>query len=308
MLHKVEVDLGGRKLSIESGKMAKQANGAVVVRSGDAVVLVSACMADQPKPGAGFFPLTVDYREYTYAAGKIPGGFIKREGRMSEKETLTSRLIDRPVRPLFPEGFACETQIIAMVVSADPEQDPDKLAIIGAGAALAISDIPFEHVLGAVRVGLVNGVLIANPTYSESRESFLNIVVAGTEGGIVMVEAGAAQVSEEQVLAAIEFGHECCRKIAATIKKMAAACGKTKRIYTPAPVNQELAAQIAAEAKADLKDALNTQKYPKLESYAKVAAIKKRILEAIPEEQRPEAGKIFNNLKEQIFREEMLNE
>jgi polyribonucleotide nucleotidyltransferase len=308
MVHTFEVDLNGRKITLETGKMAKQANGAVVVRSGDAVVLVSACSNEEPKAGAQFFPLTVDYREYTYAAGKIPGGFIKREGRMSEKETLTSRLIDRPIRPLFPEGFACETQIIAMVVSADPEQDPDKLAIIGAGAALAISDIPFEHVLGAVRVGLLNGVLIANPTYSESRESSLNIVVAGTEGGIVMVEAGASQVSEAQVLEAIEFGHDCCRKIAATIKKMVAACGKKKRVYTPAPVNQELHDLITSQAKSELKDALNTQKYPKLESYAKVAEVKKRTIEALPEEQRAEAGKIFNALKEQIFREEMLNE
>src|SRR5882672_5000700 len=308
MSHIVEIDLHGSKVSIETGHVAKQAHGSVIVRSGESVVLVTACSNAEPKPGANFFPLTVDYREYTYAAGKFPGGFIKREGRMSEKETLTCRLIDRPVRPLFPEGFACETQIIAMVISADPEQDPDKLAIIGAGAALAISDIPFEHVLGAVRVGLVNGVLIANPTYSESRESLLNIVVAGTEGGIVMVEAGASQVSEAQVLEAIEFGHDCCRKIAATIKKMVAACGKTKRIYTPPPVNQELHDQISAKCLADLKDALNTQKYPKLESYAKVAALKKLTLEALPEEQRVEGGKIFNNLKEQIFREEMLNE
>src|ERR1051326_8332708 len=154
MLHTVEVDLGGRKLTLESGKIAKQANGAVIVRSGDAVVLVTACMAEQPKPGAGFFPLTVDYREYTYAAGKIPGGFIKREGRLSEKEVLTSRLIDRPVRPLFPEGFVNETQIIAMVLSADPEQDPNSLAIVGAAAALAISDIPFPYGLGGVRVGM----------------------------------------------------------------------------------------------------------------------------------------------------------
>jgi polyribonucleotide nucleotidyltransferase len=139
MVHTFEVDLNGRKITLETGKMAKQANGAVVVRSGDSVVLVTACANEEPKPGAAFFPLTVDYREYTYAAGKIPGGFIKREGRMSEKETLTCRLIDRPIRPLFPEGFACETQIIAMVISADPEQDPDKLAIVGAAAALAIS-------------------------------------------------------------------------------------------------------------------------------------------------------------------------
>ncbi len=307
MVHTFEVDLNGRKITLETGKMAKQANGAVVVRSGDAVVLVTACANEEPKAGAAFFPLTVDYREYTYSAGKIPGGFIKREGRMSEKETLTSRLIDRPVRPLFPEGFACETQIIAMVVSADPEQDPDKLAIIGAGAALAISDIPFEHVLGAVRVGLVNGVLIANPTYAESRESILNIVVAGTEGGIVMVEAGASQVSEAQVLEAIEFGHDCCRKICGAIQKMVAACGKTKRVYTPPPVNQDLY-KLVSQSKADLKDALNTQKYPKLESYAKIAEVKKRTIEALPEEQRVEAGKVFNILKEEIFREEMLKE
>ena len=308
MVQTFEVDLNGRKITLETGKMAKQANGAVVVRSGDSVVLVTACANAEPKPGAAFFPLTVDYREYTYAAGKIPGGFIKREGRMSEKETLTSRLIDRPVRPLFPEGFSCETQIIAMVVSADPEQDPDKLAIVGAGAALAISDIPFEHVLGAVRVGLVNGVLVANPTYSESRESALNIVVAATEGGIVMVEAAATQVSESQVLEAIEFGHDCCRKIARVIQQMVAACGKPKRAYTPPPLNKELYDLISAQSKAALKDALDTRKYPKLESYAKVAELKKQVVDALPEEQRPEAGKVFNILKEEIFRDEMLNE
>src|SRR2546423_10192095 len=167
MHHIVEVDLGGRKITLETGKMAKQANGAVVVRCGDSVVLVSACMSDQPKTGANFFPLTVDYREYTYAAGKIPGGFIKREGRMSEKEILTSRLIDRPLRPLLPEGFLNEAQIIAMVLSADPETDPAVLAMVGAGAALAISDIPFFHLATAVRVGMIEGKYIANPTYSE---------------------------------------------------------------------------------------------------------------------------------------------
>src|SRR5579864_4062486 len=218
MIHTFEVDLGDRKITLETGRMAKQANGSVVVRSGDSVVLVSACGNEEPKPGAGFFPLTVDYREYTYAAGKIPGGFIKREGRPSEKEILTSRLIDRPIRPLFPEGFLNETQIIAMVMSADPEQDPNSLAIAGAAAALAISDIPFAYVLAGVRVSMKDGRYIANATYSESRESKLNIVVAGTEEGIVMVEAGAQQVSEEEVLGAIEFGHDCCKKIAAVVK------------------------------------------------------------------------------------------
>src|SRR5436309_9904125 len=163
MKHEASVELaGGKILRFETGHLAKQAHGSCIVRMGDNVVLGTACANPEPRTGIDFFPLTVDYREYTYAGGRIPGGFIKREGRMSEKETLTSRMIDRPNRPLFPEGFACETQIIAMVVSADPEQDPDKLAIIGAGAALAISDIPFEHILGAVRIGLVNGVLIAN--------------------------------------------------------------------------------------------------------------------------------------------------
>src|SRR5512132_1112568 len=156
MIHTFEVDLGDRKITLETGKMAKQANGAVVVRSGDSVVLVTACGAEEPKPGAQFFPLTVDYREYTYAAGKIPGGFIKREGRPSEKEVLTSRLIDRPIRPLFPEGYSHETQVIGMVLSADPERDPGPLAIVGTAASLAISDIPFHHVLGAVRVSQVD--------------------------------------------------------------------------------------------------------------------------------------------------------
>src|SRR6476659_5129018 len=166
MLHSVEVDLGnGRVLTIESGKMAKQANGSVIIRSGESVVLVTACTAPEPKPNANFFPLTVDYREYTYSAGRFPGGFIKREGRPSEKEILTSRLIDRPIRPLFPEGFSHETQVIGLVMSADPQRDPGTLALIGAAASLAISEIPFHHVLGAVRVGRVDGKLIAMPSY-----------------------------------------------------------------------------------------------------------------------------------------------
>ncbi len=306
MVHQVEVDLDGRSITFETGKMAKQANGAVVVRSGDAAVLVTACMADEAKPGAGFFPLTVDYREYTYAAGKIPGGFIKREGRPSEKEILTSRLIDRPIRPLFPDGFLHETQIIAMVLSADPEQDPNSLAIAGAAAALAISDIPFPYVLGGVRVGMRDRQFVANPTYTEGRESKLNIVVAGTEDGIVMVEAGAQQTQEADVLAAIEYGHECCKKIAAGIRELVALAGKPKREYTPPGLNEELYQRTRQTAGEELTDALNTQKYPKLESYARVAAIRKRVVEAESEEVREEAGKCFDALKERIFRDEML--
>ena len=308
MLHTVEIDLGGRIITLETGKMAKQANGSVVVRSGDSVVLVTACMAEEPKPGAGFFPLTVDYREYTYSAGKIPGGFIKREGRPSEKEILTSRLIDRPVRPLFPEGFLNETQIIAMVMSADPEQDPNSLAIAGAAAALAISDIPFSYVLAGVRVSMKDGQYTANATYTESRESKLNIVVAGTEQGIVMVEAGAQQVSEEEVLGAIEFGHDCCKKIAAGIRKLVELAGKKKREFTSPVPNAEIYAAVEKTAREDLADALNTQKYEKLESYARVHAVKKKVLEGFTDEQRPEAAKCIDALKERIFRDEMLKQ
>jgi polyribonucleotide nucleotidyltransferase len=309
MLHSVEVDLGGgRTITLETGKMAKQANGSVIVRSGESVVLVTACSNPEPKVGANFFPLTVDYREYTYSAGRFPGGFIKREGRMSEKETLTCRLIDRPIRPLFPEGYSNETQVIGLVLSADPVRDPSTLAIIGAGAALAISDIPFEHVLAGVRVGMVDGKLTANPTYEETKASKVGIVVAGTEGGIVMVESGAQQATEAEVLAAIEFGHDCCKKIAKGIQELMKKAGKTKRAYTPPAINQALYDQIAKAVSVELKDALNTQKYEKLDSYARVDACKKKAMEGIPEEQLPEAKKLFDALKERIFRDEMLKE
>src|SRR5580765_6654247 len=175
----VTVELhGGKSIHFETGKLAKQAHGSCIVRIGENVVLATACANPDPREGIDFFPLTVDYREYTYAAGRIPGGFIKREGRPSEREILTSRQIDRPIRPLFPEGFLNETQIIAMVLSADPEQDPNSLAIVGTAAALAISDIPFQYVMAGVRVGMKDGAYTANPTYEEARASKLNIVVA----------------------------------------------------------------------------------------------------------------------------------
>jgi polyribonucleotide nucleotidyltransferase len=309
MLQSVEVDLGGGQIiTLESGKMAKQANGAVIVRSGDSVVLVTACTADEPKPGANFFPLTVDYREYTYSAGRFPGGFIKREGRPTEKEILTSRLIDRPIRPLFPEGYSNETQVIGMVLSADPQRDPSTLAIIGAGAALAISDIPFHHVLGGVRVGLIDGKYVANPTYDETKTAKVNIVVAGTDQGIVMVESGSQQATEEEVLGAIEFGHNCCKVLAEGIRELVKKCGKPKRAFEPPQINQELYEQISKSIRAELQDALNTQKYEKLESYRRVDEAKKKALEGIPEEQQDEAGDLFDRLKERIFRDEMLKD
>jgi polyribonucleotide nucleotidyltransferase len=306
MLHKVEIDLFGTLLSIESGVMAKQADGSVVVRSGDNVVLVAACTSGRPRPGAGFFPLTVDYREYTYSAGKFPGGFIKREGRPTEKEILTSRLIDRPIRPLFPEGFNHETQIVGMVLSAEAERDPAPLAIAGAAAALAISSIPFHELLGAVRVGSINGQFIANPTYAQTKESPINITVAGTETGVVMVEAGAKHVIEEEVLRALEFGHECCKKIIAGIRELMAKCGKAKAEYVGPVVNEAMFTRIDEAMRAELTDALDTRKYSKLESYARVDDAHDKAIALFEEEEQEEAGKLFDRLKERIFRDEML--
>jgi polyribonucleotide nucleotidyltransferase len=307
MIHTVDIDLFGKTITLETGRMAKQANGAVIVKTGDSVVLVTACSTEEPKATASFFPLTVDYREYTYAAGRFPGGFIKREGRPSEKEILTSRMIDRPIRPLFPEGYLNETQIIGMVLSADPDRDPSTLAIIGAAASLAISDIPFEHVLGAVRVAIVNGSMVAEPSYAESRDASFSIIVTGTEQGIVMVEAGGEGVTEDKVVDAIDFGHDCCRKIIAGIRELQAKAGKTKRTYTPAPIIEELYNKISTAVRADLTDAMNTQKYKKLESYHRVAELKKRVADAEDEDKRSLAVSYFDRLKETIFREEILS-
>src|SRR6267142_131707 len=198
-LQKREIQIGSRRISIETGKLAKQADGSVLVRSGDTVVLVTACHAANPREGIDFLPLTVDYREYTYASGRIPGGFFKREGKPSEKEVLTSRLIDRPVRPLFPAGWRYETQIIALVLSADTENDSDVLAITGASAALALSEIPLEKTIAGVRIGLIDGSYLVNPTYPERKQSRIDLIVAGSRDGIVMVEAGAREVSEDEV-------------------------------------------------------------------------------------------------------------
>src|SRR6202171_6353924 len=188
---------GGKQISFETGKLAKQAHGAAVVRLGENVVLATATANPDPREGIDFFPLTVDYREYTYAGGRFPGGLIKREGRMSEREVLTSRQIDRPVRPMYAEGFKCETQVITFVLSADSSNDPDVLGINAASCALTLSDIPFLGPLGAVRVGQIGGQFVVNPTYDEMRESLLNIMVVGTADGIVMIESGAKEVKEE---------------------------------------------------------------------------------------------------------------
>ena len=202
---------------------------------------------------------------------------------MSEKETLTCRLIDRPIRPLFPEGFRHETQIIGLVLSAETERDPAPLAMVGAGAALGISNIPFHEVLGAVRVGKVDGKFVANPTYAQTKESSISLIVAATETGVVMVEAGAKHVDEEEVLSALEFGHECCKKIVAGIRQLMALCGKPKYEFISPAINEEMLNQIDAMVRTELTDALDTKKYSKLESYSRVDALHAKVEESFPE-------------------------
>src|SRR5690348_15431029 len=308
MVEQNSLELGGRKLTFETGKMAKQAHGAIVARYGDTVVLATACM-DTHATEKDFLPLTVDYREYTYAAGKIPGGFFKREGRPSERETLTSRLIDRPLRPLFPEGYATETQVVAMVLSADSENDPDVIGVTAASAALYISKIPFNNPIAAVRVGLIDGKLIINPTVAEQKTSLVNIVIAGSEQAIVMVESGALEVSEDTVAEALEFGHAAIKKIVGAIKELQSRVNVQKVAVTPPAFDEAFYKDMKSKYETRLRDALDTAKHPKLESYGMVDAIHKEIIEAIPEEdedKRKLAGRAFERLRERIFRDDML--
>jgi len=300
---------GGKTLSFETGKLAKQAHGSAVVRMGDNVVLATAVANPEPREGIDFFPLTVDYREYTYAGGRIPGGFIKREGRMSEREVLTSRQIDRPIRPMFEDGFKCETQVIAFVLSADTENDPDVVGINAASAALTLSDIPFLGPVGAVRVGLVEGRLIVNPTYAEMRESLLNIMVVGTSEAIVMIESGAKEVKEETVVDAIEFAHTEIKKICAAINELRAKVGKPKRKVTPPEFDQAYYDGLKSKIGARLADALDTQKHPKSESYELVRAFEKELVDAVPEddaEGKAKVKKYFETLRERIFRDQVI--
>src|SRR5579872_5781014 len=234
-----ELHVGQNTLRLETGKLAKQAGGSVIVRYGDSVVLVTACRAGSAREGIDFLPLTVDYREYTYASGRIPGGFFKREGKPSEKEVLTSRVIDRPIRPLFPSGWRYETQIIAMVLSADTENDTDVLAITGASAAIALSDIPFQKTIAGVRVGLVDDRYVINPTFDQRKNSRIDIVIAGSRDAIVMVEAGAKEVTEEQVVGALEAGHAAIRTIVAAIDDIAKESGKTKQTVSKREIGHE---------------------------------------------------------------------
>jgi polyribonucleotide nucleotidyltransferase len=300
---------GGKQISFETGKLAKQAGGAAVVRLGDNVVLATATANADPREGIDFFPLTVDYREYTYAGGRFPGGFIKREGRMSEREVLTSRQIDRPVRPMFAEGFKCETQVIAFVLSADTDNDPDVCGINAASCALTLSDIPFLGPIGAVRVGLVNGQFIVNPTYTEMRESLLNIMVVGSAEAIVMIESGAKEVKEETVVDAIEFGHNEIKKICAGITELQAKAGKKKRTVEPPKFDDAYYNDLKKKVGKDLAEALDTQKHPKAESYTLAKELKKKLQAEIPEDDKAALDKLkqyYEVLRERIFREQVI--
>jgi polyribonucleotide nucleotidyltransferase len=280
-----------------------------VARYGDTVVLVTACM-DSRANDKDFLPLTVDYRENTYSAGKIPGGFFKREGRPSEKEILTSRLIDRQMRPLFPEAWRNETQVVALVLSADSENDPDVIAVTAASAAAYISDLPFTTPIAAVRIGLLEGKLIVNPSFTQQKTSLLNIVVAGSDEAIVMVEAGALEVSEDTVAEALAFGHEQVKRIITAIRELHARLAPKKVVVPPLAFDEELAAQIEKQHGERLHDALDTAKHPKKESYQLVGALHKEILEAIPADQldrRKLAARAFERLREKYFREDILN-
>ncbi len=306
---KESIKLGDKELSVETGKIAKQANGSVIIRYGDTMILVAAVGANTAKEGLDFFPLTVEYRESSYAAGRIPGNYFRREGRPNEKEVLTCRLIDRPIRPLFPDGYRFETQVIGSVLSADADNDPDVIAITGASCALYLSDIPFETPIAGVRVGLVDEKYIINPTYDERRESSLNLIVAGTEEAIVMVEAEAHEVSEQIMLEAMMLAHKEIKRLCLWQKELFKALEIKKRIFEPAQFDEKFAGEIEKKYSENLRAALDTTGKDKLSSYAAVDELKKEVVESYPAEEpekRAMAGKVFGRLKEKIFREDML--
>jgi len=307
---KESIRVGDRDLTVEVGRVAKQADGSCVIRYGDTMVLCAAVGAPTPREGIDFFPLTVEYREANYAAGRIPGNYFRREGRPNEKEVLTSRMIDRPCRPLFTEGYRNETQVIASVVSADPDNNPDVIAITGASCALYLSDIPFSTPVAGVRIGLIEGRYVVNPTYDEVRESRLNLIVAGTEEAIVMVEAGAQEVTEAIMVEALMLAHKEINRLCRWQKELYKALEIEKRAVQPPALNEEMIGEIERNYAERLRASLDTTNQEKRASYAAVDALKKEVVESYPEdqaEQRLMAKKSFDHLKEKIFRDDILN-
>jgi len=306
---RVQVDFNGRPLSIETGRMAKQAGGAALVQFGETVVLVTATASSSPREGIDFFPLTCDYQEKTFAAGKIPGGFFKREGRPAEKEILTSRLIDRPVRPLFPKGFRCETQIIATVLSHDKENDPDVLSIVGASTALVLSDVPWLGPIAAVRVGRIGGRFVVNPMTSQLAESDLNLIVAGSRDAIVMVEGGASMLPDQVLLEALFAAHEALQPLIALQEQLQRQVGKPKRTVTEAKTDGALEQQVRQLALPKLRAALATS--VKQDRYAALDAARQDVVSAVANgspERAKEVGDIFDRLTRDVVRETIVHE
>src|SRR5688572_4988568 len=298
------IKFGRQDLVVETGKVAKQADGSVIIRYGDTMLLVAAVSARTAKEGLDFFPLTVEYRENTFSAGRIPGNYFRREGRPSEKEVLTCRMIDRPVRPLFADGYRFETQIVASVISADADNDPDVIAMTGASCALYLSDIPFNNPIAGVRIGLIDGKYLINPTYDERRESDLNLIVAGTEEAICMVECEAEEVSETIMVEALMLAHREIKRLCLWQKELFKALEITKREFVPAQLDENIVAEVEKNFGERLREALDTTGKDKLTSYGMIDALKKEVVASYPDDQpeaRSMAGKAFSQLKEKIF-------
>ncbi len=309
MARQYEADYAGRKLKIEIGKMARQANGSCTLRYGDTVVLVTACRAENPSTGFDFVPLTVNYMEMTYAAGKIPGGFFKREGRPSEREVLTSRLIDRPLRPLFPEGYRNETQVIATVLSVDQENDPELIAVIGASIALGISDVPFGGPIAAVRIGSINGELVCNPTLKQQKESDLDLVVAGSMGSIIMVEGGARFLSEDYLVQALIFAQDSMKGVLELQNRIISEAGARKLEAAPVTIDKDIEARVKEFSKEKLAAALRIP--VKLERYSAIRNLKGELITALTpefEDREKEIETVFSDMKYYMMREMVLKE
>jgi len=308
-MHQVELELDGKKLTIETGKMAKQANGSVIVRLGDTMTLSAVCCSDSPLEGRDFFPLTIDYREKTYAAGKIPGGFFKREGRPSEKEILSMRIIDRPIRPLFPDGFRNEVQCHNIVLSSDLENDADILGLIGTSASLVISDIPFTTTIAGVRVGRVDGQLIIFPTFSQLEESDLNVTVAGSASSITMVEGGAKEISEAEMIEALEFGHKYIKMIVEKIEELKGVAGKQKFEYEPITVDENLKSRVTemVESKLDEYNRIADKDERRDKKHQLSDEVKEALAEDFPE-MESDIGTIIHDLDADIMRKMIVTE
>ncbi|MEK6530949.1 MAG: polyribonucleotide nucleotidyltransferase [Deltaproteobacteria bacterium] len=309
MVKQYEVEYAGRPLRIEIGRMARQAHGSCTLRYGDTVVLVTACRANAASTGVDFMPLTVNYTEMTYAAGKIPGGFFKREGRPSEKEVLTSRLIDRPLRPLFPEGYFRETQVIATVLSVDQENDPELIAIIGASIALGISDVPFNGPIAAARIGAVNGSLVCNPPFKQQRECDIDLVVAGSEGSIIMVEGGARNATEEFLLSALQFAEDSMKGVLEIQKTIIKECGQAKLEIPPLERDNGLSLKVGELCEDRLASAFKIPQ--KQERYSAIGNLKKEVAETLGsvfEGREKEIEAVFEDMKYRMMREMVIKD